>query len=302
MIRLLSDNWGLKLLSVVIALVVWIFVRVEERSEQILRVSVLYSNLPESLVVVGEQVPQFQLVVEGSRSLLAQIQGGLNPYTIDLGGSSPGIQEFRIDVEKVQLPRGVNVVRIVPSLIEVDLREVQTYRLPVKAILAPDSIADGFEIANVEIEPSIIEISVAKGELDGKEVLRTEMIPMKQRKSDWSGVVAIASDTTHIKSMTTRDVEIFVQVVPKMVERSINDVPIAVRGLDNRYAPRQKTATIKIVGPETLVKRLTVDTVSAYVQVKNPLPAAARLPVFAGLPDQIVLLEIIPAEVVVDGR
>lgn len=300
--RWLANNLGLKALSVVIALVMWVFVRVEERSEQILRISILYTNLPESLIVVSEQLPQVQVTVEGSRTMLAQLQQGVPAYSIDLGDSSAGSQQFRIEPERLQLPRGVDVVRILPSVIEVELRKTMTRRLPVKAILPSNGIAEGYQLANVEITPNQVQIDVAEGELQGVESLSTYALPIDQRKSDWNGVVQIDTDRFHVKSITTREVEVFVQIAPKLAERTIANVPIVVRGLDTRYKTRQQQVTVKVNGPENLVKRLTPEAIAAYVLVKNPLPTPSRVPVFADLPAQVVLQEISPAEVTLERR
>ncbi|RMF16588.1 MAG: hypothetical protein D6761_06005 [Candidatus Dadabacteria bacterium] len=300
MMRWLTANWPLKLLSLAIAIVLWVFVRVEARNELALRVPLQYANIPEQLVMISDPEPELQVVVEGPGTLLASLERESQTYKIDFEDARPGRQEVRISTDRIRLPRGVHVLRVVPSVIEVEFAQTERKMLPVRAILAEDSIAPGYEIGNVEIEPERIEIVAAKTELAGLEALETETLPLHGAKTDWSGVVQLKTDALHIKSITTREVDVYVKVVPVMVERLIADVPVQVRGPREQYRLSPDRATVRVFGPENLVKKLTPEAVEVYVNVRRPISGRARLPVMVDLPEQVALMDIQPSEVIVE--
>ncbi len=292
----LTNNLGLKLVSVSLALLIWIFVRVEEKGEVVIRMPVRFTNVPEQLVIVGDPVPEIQVVVEGPRTQLAQVEPGVLPYSIDLAEVDPGTHEFRIDPREISLPLSVHVVRILPSIIETTLEQARTYRLPVQARLT-GTLAEGFEIAAVEIEPESVQLVAARGQLDETDALQTEPIALDGKKSDWSGIVQIELDGLDLKSVTTREAEVFVQILPKMVNREISGIPVSVTGFDGQLRTKPASVGVKVMGPENIVKRLAPDNIRGYVEVQRPPATTTQVPVYVDLPDQVVLISVNPARV-----
>lgn len=292
----LTENFWLKGLSFLIAFVLWVFVRVEEKAELVMRLPVQYTDVPEELVIVGDPVPEIQLVVDGPRTLLTQANQNVRPYTVSLEGAEEGSQQVRIRPEKIDLPRGVEVVRVLPSLIETSLAPAMRKRLPVRARLVGDLVS-GYEISSVELEPERIEVVAARSELQERDAILTEGIDIEGRKSDWSGIVNLDLDGLHVKSITTRQAEVYVEVVPKMVERTIEEVPVAVRGVEDGYRLEPSAITIRVMGPQNLLEKMSAESIRGYVEMRSPLRTATERSVVVDLPDQAVLLSVSPDRV-----
>lgn len=294
--RLFTENIWLKSLSIAIALVLWLFVRAEEKSELVLRVPIRFTNVPDGLVLMGDAVPQVQIVVDGPRTLVAQVDRTAVPYTVDLADATPGAFEVRIAPDKLPLPRGVEVSRIIPSVVEAELRRTKRYRLPVQARLT-GNLAAGHEVGGVEIEPSTIEIVTAEGELDTAETIRTEPISVQDRRSDWNGSIPLDLAGLNVKSVTSREVDVFLRVVPRMTERTLRGVAVEVRGPGGPYAARPRMVDLKIMGPEALLRNVGASSLTATIDLTGVLQRSTPLPVRVRLPDQVVLLEVSPPRV-----
>ncbi len=294
--RHFTENAWLKSLSIAIALMLWLFVRAEEKAELVLRVPIRFVNVSEQLVLMGEAVPQVQIVVDGPRTLVAQVDRAAAPYTVDLAEAGPGAFEVRIAPDRLPLPRGVEVSRIIPSVIEAELRRTKRYRLPVQARLN-GVLANGHEVGGVEIEPSTVEIVTAEGELDTAETIRTEPISVQDRRSDWNGSVPLDLAGLNVKSVTSREVDVFLRVVPRMTERTLQGVAVEVRGPGGPYSARPQVVNLKIMGPEALLRNISASSLSATIDLSGSLQKATPLPVRVRLPDQVVLLEVTPPRV-----
>lgn len=292
----LRRNGSLKVLSLFIALMLWLFVRAEEDAELVLRMPVRFVNVPEEMVIIGDTVPEIQIMVQGPRTLISQVERAVPPYSIDLGLAEVGAQQFRISPERVSLPRRVEVSRVIPSVIEVELRAVQAYRLPVQARLA-GNLAPGHEISEVDIEPALIEIVTARGELDEAEAIRTDPIDVSGRRGDWSGLVPLDLGRLNLKSITTREVEVFLQIVPRMAERELGGVGVEVQGPGGPYRVVPATVGIRVMGPETLVRNLNADNLTAVIELDGATSTVQRRAPRVRLPEQVVLLEVRPAQV-----
>jgi hypothetical protein len=113
LILLLVRNRTLKLFSVTFACGLWLFVNYGERdAEKTLVVPVELRNLPSELVVIGKRVEYVDLRVSGPGTLLSQLNS--KKITLDLTGVRPGPSSFRINAERLSLPRGVKALRISP--------------------------------------------------------------------------------------------------------------------------------------------------------------------------------------------
>lgn len=115
--HLVLHNWWLKLLALGLAFALWAWVipnesRPEERD---LSVPLMIANLPPGLEVVGDVPPRIHLHVRGSGSRVRRLTPEELGVVLDLGGVRAGNHGFRLTAANVRVPPGVEVVRLVPE-------------------------------------------------------------------------------------------------------------------------------------------------------------------------------------------
>ena len=147
-------------LSLALALFFWstIIVAQGERIERVFTVPVEYLASPTSLALVGEREKEVQLYLGGTKSDLDAI---VNPsdfsVKIDLSKVGPGTQSFFITNDDIRLPKGVRLIEVTPSRIELTFAAITEHW----AFVVPQLVGDlpsGLTIGSVVVKPDKVKV------------------------------------------------------------------------------------------------------------------------------------------------
>lgn len=146
---------GLRIMSLAIALLLWIFVTTEHRggvpSEKVVEAQVTY-NPPPGMIILNPR-DRVRVRVRGDQSTIRHV----NPYTVDvqveIPSDTPGRQQVRIDEDNILTPEGVEVVAVEPGRFDLELdREVRRL-LPVKVRFTGEPAAGAEVTGPPEVAP-----------------------------------------------------------------------------------------------------------------------------------------------------
>jgi len=120
--RALISNPGWKLLSVLLAVLLWIAVEGEPELVTVKTVPVFYRNVEPSLALVSSPPATVRVELRGPSDVLSSDNLSSIALLLDLAGQSePGEKVFPISSANVSLPAGVNFVRSDPSELKLHL-------------------------------------------------------------------------------------------------------------------------------------------------------------------------------------
>jgi len=120
-----TDNFGLKALSLFLAVVLWLSVALRQEGEVRLTVPVALKNIPSQLAVAGMPPSVIEFEITGPKIDLMKLRKELLTATLDLKGVGEGLVSFTNLEKAVQLRSGLRVMRIQPSTIELKLVKSQ---------------------------------------------------------------------------------------------------------------------------------------------------------------------------------
>lgn len=176
MMKMVTENWFLKLLSLTFALILWFFVMGEQRLEQGFSASLQLRNMPEGLMIANEVPSTIDVRISGPRTLLMNLKPNDVNLSVDLKGLTAGVTTFKRLEEQLNLPTAMKVTRLSPSAINVKLEPVWQKKLPVRVVLS-GTLPDGVDIATVTAQPAYVEVEGARSEIrDVVEVLTDPVI------------------------------------------------------------------------------------------------------------------------------
>ncbi|OGQ99659.1 MAG: hypothetical protein A2505_09295 [Deltaproteobacteria bacterium RIFOXYD12_FULL_55_16] len=166
------NNWGLKLISLIFALLLWYFVVGEDKVDTTVYIPVEIVNLPKELIISNNQFKkQLEATVSGPRGLISGLNRQRITRTINLAKATPGTLVIRNEPETIPFPRGVTVSRIQPNHITLLIDELVEKELTIQARTS-GAPASGHELVEVVFEPKFIKISGPKA-IVGREKLLT---------------------------------------------------------------------------------------------------------------------------------
>lgn len=134
---LLTANIGTKLISVVIAIVLW-FVVLGSRNVEATKDIPLEVVTPSELVVSNDLPDKISFRLSGPKAFLRSVLDRREePVRVNLAGAKAGLVTYRFFSDNIRVPIGVKVLSINPTAILIKLETVKHKEVPVR----PSSLA-----------------------------------------------------------------------------------------------------------------------------------------------------------------
>jgi YbbR domain-containing protein len=271
--KFLLENTLLKLLSLGFALVLWTYVSLgQSEAEAPARVDLEVKNLPKRLVRVSELPSGLEIKVRGSRTVLRVLRDRQLSYPVDLNGATAGPMAVRIFASGIHgLPKGVRVVEIVPSQIQLSLSERKSKTVRVKPVFR-GTLAEGFEVLRVAVEPELVEVSGAKEEIDQLSEVNTETIDLTDRSESFTAEVGLDLINRHVEAVRDERVKVSVQVGEPRTTRTLYGVAVELRGARFRSRLNRADLDVQLEGPKEPLQRLTPGDLRLVIDAEDLEP------------------------------
>ena len=210
----LTNNWTLKLISLVLALLLWVFIMGERRVEVGYRVPLEIQNMPEGLMVANQVPSVVDVRVSGPRTLLAKISASDISILVDLTALQPGLTTFKRLEERLNLPNGLRVTRLAPSFIDVKLERIKQKQVPVEVKLTGEPLA-GHQVGRVSATPAEVLVEGAESEVKGVSKVPTEEVDLTGVDSSFSVIVQLdyRGNYTSLKESKTTEVQVEIEAL-----------------------------------------------------------------------------------------
>jgi YbbR domain-containing protein len=187
--RYVLHNLGLKLISLALAMGVWLAVARDPVAEVGVDVAIEFHNIPQNLEISSENVPRAQIRLRGPERMVRRLQPSDVYAEIELSGVKPGERTFDLTAQQIHEPSELEVVQVVPSQLHLNFDTRLTRQVPVQPRVV-GTFAVGYAIERVEVDPSTITISGPKKHVQAVESAITDPV-------DVSGAINRVTFTRH---------------------------------------------------------------------------------------------------------
>jgi hypothetical protein len=120
--RALTRNLGWRLLSVLLAVLLWVAVEGEPELVTLQPVPVFYRNVESNLALVANPPPSVRIELRGASDVLSRDNLANVAVLLDLAGlTEPGERVFPVTRANITLPAGVRFVRSDPPELRLHL-------------------------------------------------------------------------------------------------------------------------------------------------------------------------------------
>jgi YbbR domain-containing protein len=150
-------NLGLKLLSLAIAVLLWLAVTRDPAAEVFFNVPIEFHNTPEHLEISSETMPQVQVRVRGPVRLVRELAPTEVHAVIDLANARVGEHTYDLTAKQLHVRDGIEVVQTIPSQIRLSFDTRATREIPVQPRVM-GTFASGYHLAKVEASPATVTI------------------------------------------------------------------------------------------------------------------------------------------------
>lgn len=205
--RLASQNLGLKVVALALAVAAWWFVAGESKVLVSFPIPLEIRNVPKGLTVTNKPERQVEVRLSGPSSLLSGMRPSEISAGVDLSAARAGRQYFTLDDRAVKAPPGIKVQRIFPSSIEVILDRTERRTVPVSARIGGGA-AVRRRVAKVEIDPPSVEVEALAEEFSRMQAVYTEEVVPERTEGAYSAVVRVETREPHAKIVGSPSVRV----------------------------------------------------------------------------------------------
>jgi YbbR domain-containing protein len=186
--RTFVENFGLKLLSLLLAVGLWFAVARSPIAEVEMRVPIEFQSLPENLEIDSASFTQAQIRVRGPKRLIERLGPSDVRAEVNLANVSPGERTFDLTPRQVHVAQDLEVVQIIPTQFQLSFDTRITRTVEVRPRVT-GTFAGGMRVAQVIADPSSITITGPRRRVEAVESATTDPI-------DASGTLTRASFLT----------------------------------------------------------------------------------------------------------
>lgn len=184
MLEILTRNFGWKLLALAMAVLVWISVASEPELSTLRTVPVEYKGVPDDLEISSEVRENVTIETRGPAGRLRDVPDAGAAVVLDFSSvQQPGIRTFDLDARNVSLPRGIQLVRVIPAQLTFTFEHRITRQAPVEVRLSPPH--PGYVVVSAVAIPPKLGVVGPESKVRRTEALKTDPL-------DISGVVSTA--------------------------------------------------------------------------------------------------------------
>lgn len=207
-------NLGLKFISTVVAILLWLVVAGERVVERVMRAPVEFQNLPAGLEIVGNPPDTVEVRLRGSSGALSRIGSGDMSAVIDLETARPGRRLLHITQNQVNVPYGIDIVQVAPATLtmEFEVSAIRTVRVEPDVDGRP---AQGYEVTQVTSDPPTVEVAGPETALKLLQSAITEPVSVTEQTRTVREVVTIGVPDSSLRLRTPQTAVVTVTISPR---------------------------------------------------------------------------------------
>jgi YbbR domain-containing protein len=186
--RVFIHNAGLKLISLVLAIGLWMVVARNPIAEVETRVPLEFHNLPDNMEIDSANATDVRIRVRGPERVIRTLQPEDVRAEINLGNVRPGERTFDLSGRQIHVPQGLEVVQIIPGQFHLSFDERATRNIEIHPRVI-GTFASGMHVTQVIADPATITIIGPRHGVEAVEAATTDPV-------DASGVMTRATFVT----------------------------------------------------------------------------------------------------------
>ncbi len=212
LMRFLTANLGWKLLSLALAVAIWLGVASEPEMSTVVSAPVEYKDSPANLAISSPIVDSVNLETLGPSGRLGEIRASKLAVILDFSKVLyPGERTFTIGQANINLPRGVRLVRAIPAQLRFDFEHRVTRAVPV-VVRFTGKLPSGLRLGNVHAVPDKLRIEGPETRVNRVASVATDPLYLGSITGDSNLRVSTFVDEPQVRFLDSPEVTLRIKV------------------------------------------------------------------------------------------
>lgn len=279
----LTDDLGLKVISLLLGCSLWYAVAREQGAEFVFSIPIELRDVPDGLEVVDQSVQQVDVRIRGPAEILRRLSPQDLRVAVDLSDAEPGERVGYLTPDDVRVPFGARVMRVTPASLRIGLDRTleRTVNVIPRVLGAP---AEGFELQQIELIPQQVTVVGPASLVRGVEQVTTEPLSAEGLRQPFSRSVRLELDPL-IRLVGDTSVELSLDVREVRLRKELAGVTVSTMPDGVSAAISPDSVRILVEGPRSVVSELQSESFSAEVRIDGLARGEHRLVPIVRVPE-----------------
>lgn len=288
------EDWGLKLLALVIALALWYGVT-GQRTPTTIRVPRVPLNfrLPGNMEISNEPRTEVEITLTGNKRALDTINVRDLTVNVDVSDLKPGEHSVPLSQERVTmgLPDGVRYGDIQPNSVQLRLEPRVERELEVE-VRYSGSLPEGYDLRGVTVTPERVKVRGPASHVNALQKAQTGMVSLDGHKESFTLPQMDIEIPDRKVDLIDGSVSIQFEIGEQRIEKSFSGVRVSV---SDGTQVRPETTSVTVSGERSAINQLSADNLRLILDVAEDGSFKPRLELPAGLEGRVELRSTNPA-------
>jgi YbbR domain-containing protein len=262
------ENKGLKLLSVLLAVMLFIVSRQPVTDVRLVGVPIEYRGLSAAQEISGDLEQSVSVRVSGPRDIVRTLISSQLLVVADLSNKEPGERIVQLRADEASLPDNVRILQIEPSSLRTKLEPKARKRVKVEPRFS-GLVVEEMEIYKFNLSPAETEIEGPQSQIAKIDRVMTETVDLTGRRESFQTSVEIEIPHRSLRVRSPAPINLSVEIGERRVHRHISGIPVL--WLDQHAGGRLRTRTVEIevFGPKSAVESLIADDLIVEINTSD---------------------------------
>lgn len=245
-------NNSLRVLSVLIAILMWAIVVSGQTETVSMTVPVKLMKAPSGYVAVSD-TPNVSVIVKGPARIVSNLEYTSVVLNVDVSSIPVGNSQRRVLPNDFQSPVGVEVVEVTPQAINITVDQMASKQVKVIPTFIGD-VAKGFKVESATTKPDSVIVEGAKTKLKKIDSISTAPINLSNVSANSTFSIGF-KDEDGVKTVTPGQIEVSVTMRQVITKQTFKNVPVSCMGLKDGFKMKSepKLSNVTVSGREDLV-------------------------------------------------
>lgn len=274
LLRVMFSNPHYKFVSVLVALLLWLYVQGQQSVDTSIRADILW-QLPPGLVATEPLPPKVTMSVTGSRTAVRRVERSSPSVRVDLSELETGAHLVDTSAYPVEGLQTLTLNSLSPSTVSFSLDELTTRKVVVDPVLVGTPL-EGFRVSSALPDPLVVTVRGAQSAVQDRIEVTTRPIDVSGLDQD-AALLAALDLPTGVERVGDEVLEVFVTVEAESDARRYRDVPVVIWPLSaaGEWRPDPEFVTVQLEGASSALRSVRGDDILLFAHLPDT-PARRR--------------------------
>ncbi|MFW7380060.1 MAG: YbbR-like domain-containing protein [Oligoflexus sp.] len=298
LLNIVVKNFWYKLLSLLLAIVIWGIIQGEQVYE-VSREVQINVVVPEGYAIRGDDIRSKSATIRGPRVWMLEAPEPLvAEVVIPQGIKSGSVYKARIDKDKIKDWNERLQLIVHDPYLEIFVDRQIERTVPIKEVLQ-GTPAEGYIIEKVNIDPLVVVLTGVRSDVLKVRQIVTEPIDISGlQESKHVEARLIPPPGMYVGDMSIDRAQIHLKVGDSKINKRFGNIPIEIVGGDYEATVRPSQVSIMVQGTPGVLNFVTRSDFRAFVETRGLAPGRYEQDVRLKIPPDTVLIETFPEKAI----